>query len=117
MYKMRSVGMKHDKVYLQHILDEIIFIKKSVANLNYNTFTESETYTRAFSRSIEIIGEAVKNLSPSFREKYPDIDWKKIAGMRDKLIHQYFSVDYELIWDAVKNKLPSIENRIKEILD
>ena len=108
--------MKHDKVYLQHILDEITFIQKTVTNLNYNSFIESETYTRAFSRSIEIIGEAVKNLSPSFREKNKDIDWKKIAGMRDKLIHQYFSVDYELIWDAVKNKLPAIENRIKEIL-
>jgi uncharacterized protein with HEPN domain len=108
--------MKHDKVYLQHILDEIVFIRKTITNLNYDSFVENETYTRAFSRSIEIIGEAVKNLSQSFREENSDIDWKKIAGMRDKLIHQYFSVDYELIWDAVKNKLPSIENRIKEIL-
>jgi uncharacterized protein with HEPN domain len=108
--------MKHDKVYLQHILDEIVFIQKTVTNLNYNSFVESETYTRAFSRSIEIIGEAVKNLSPSFREENSDIDWKKIAGMRDKLIHQYFSVDYELIWEAAKYKLPAIENRIKEIL-
>ena len=108
--------MKHDKVYLRHILDEIVFIQQSITNLSYDSFVESETYTRAFSRSIEIIGEAVKNLSPSFRDENSDIDWKKIAGMRDKLIHQYFSVDYELIWDAVKNKLPAIENRIKEIL-
>lgn len=79
-------------------------------------FIESEIYTRAFSRSIEIIGEAVKNLSQDFRNANNDIDWKKIAGMRDKLIHQYFSVDYDLIWDAVKNKLPAIAKRIKEIL-
>lgn len=108
--------MKHDKVYLRHILDEIEFIQRTSANLNYDSFIESETYTRAFSRSIEIIGEAVKNLSTEFRNQSNDIDWKKIAGMRDKLIHQYFSVDYELIWDAVKNKLPAIEKRIKEIL-
>ena len=108
--------MKHDKVYLQHILDEIEFIKRTSAELNYNSFVENETYTRAFSRSIEIIGEAAKNLSIEFRNQNNDIDWKKIAGMRDKLIHQYFSVDYELIWDAVKHKLPPIEKRIKEIL-
>jgi len=108
--------MKHDKVYLQHILDEIEFIRKTIENLNYDSFVESEIYTRAFSRSIKIIGEAVKNLSPSFRNENSDIDWKKISGMRDKLIHQYFSVDYDLIWDAVKNKLPAIEKSIKEIL-
>ena len=108
--------MKHDKVYLQHILDEIEFIQKIVTNLTYESFIESEVYTRAFSRSIEIIGEAVKNLSQSFRDENSDIDWKKISGMRDKVIHQYFSVDYDLIWDAVKNKLPAIKQRIKEIL-
>jgi uncharacterized protein with HEPN domain len=109
--------MKHDKVYLRHILDEIEFIQKALANLTYDSFVESEIYTRAFSRSIEIIGEAVKNLSQNFRNENSDIDWKKISGMRDKVIHQYFSVDYDLIWDAVKNKLPAIEKRIKEILD
>lgn len=114
---MRFVGMKHDKVYLRHILDEIEFIQKALANLTYDSFVESEIYTRAFSRSIEIIGEAVKNLSQNFRNENSDIDWKKISGMRDKVIHQYFSVDYDLIWDAVKNKLPAIEKRIKEILD
>ena len=108
--------MKHDKVYLQHILDEIEFIQKIVANLTYESFIESEVYTRAFSRSIEIIGEAVKNLSQSFRDENSDIDWKKISGMRDKVIHQYFSVDYDLIWDAVKNKFPAIKQRIKNIL-
>ncbi len=109
--------MKHDTVYLRHILDEIDFIQKEIANLTFNSFVESEIYTRAFSRSIEIIGEAVKNLSPSFRSAHSDIDWKKISGMRDRVIHQYFSVDYDLIWDAVNHKLPDIRKRIKGILD
>ena len=109
--------MKHDKVYLLHIIDEIDFIQKEIANLTYDSFVESEIYTRAFSRSIEIIGEAVKNISPIFRSEHSDIDWKKISGMRDKVIHQYFSVDYDLIWDAVINKLPAVRKRIKEILE
>ncbi len=89
--------MKHDKVYLRHILDEIEFIQKEIATLSYDSFVENEIYTRAFSRSIEIIGEAAKNLSQSFKVENSDIDWKKISGMRDKIIHQYFSMDYDLI--------------------
>lgn len=108
--------MKHNEVYLRHILDEIIFLLKSTENLDYNSFIESEMYTRAFSRSFEIIGEAVKNLSYDFRKTHKDIEWKKISGMRDKLIHRYFSVDYELLWDVIKNKLPQIKEKIQILL-
>jgi uncharacterized protein with HEPN domain len=94
---MRFTGMKHDIVYLQHISDEIKFVIEESKNLKYETFIESEIYTRAFSRSIEVIGEAVKKLSQDLKEKYPEIEWKKISGMRDKLIHEYFNVDYELL--------------------
>jgi uncharacterized protein with HEPN domain len=89
---------------------------KAVENLDYTSFYENEIYTRAFSRSLEIIGEAVKNLSPDFRKEYSDIEWKKISGMRDKIIHQYFNVDYELLWDIIKNKLPQIQQKIEAIL-
>lgn len=89
--------MKHNEVYLKHILDEITFLLKTIEKLDYNSFVESEMYTRAFSRSFEIIGEAVKNLSPDFRKTHKDIEWKKISGMRDKIIHQYFNVDFELL--------------------
>ncbi|MBA4317675.1 MAG: hypothetical protein C0412_04675 [Flavobacterium sp.] len=109
--------MKHDLVYLRHIFDEIEFITKEVKNLTYESFIESEIYTRAFSRSLEIIGEAVKQLSAEFRDEHNEIEWKKISGMRDKLIHQYFSVDNELIWDVVKNSLPRVKENIKVILD
>lgn len=107
--------MKHNLVYLKHILDEINFITNETKNLTYESFVESEIYTRAFSRSLEIIGEAVKNLSNDFRETHKEIDWKKISGMRDKLIHQYFGVDYDLIWDVVENKLPVIKEKINLI--
>ena len=108
--------MKHNLIYLKHIADESNFITNEIKNLTYESFVESEIQTRAFSRSLEIIGEAVKNLSTDFRDAHKDIDWRKISGMRDRLIHQYFSVDYDLIWDVVKNKLPAIKEKINLIL-
>ena len=109
--------MKHNEVYLRHILDEIVFLLKTTENLDFNAFLENEMYTRAFSRSFEIIGEAVKNLAPEFRKEHKEIEWKKIAGMRDKIIHQYFNVDYEILWDAIKNNLPAIKDKIQAILN
>ena len=107
--------MKQNNVYLKHILDEINFLLKLTENLDYDSFIENELLTRAFSRSFEIIGEAVKNLSAEFRKTHNDIEWKKISGMRDKIIHQYFSVDYELLWDVIKNKLPEIKEKIQSL--
>ena len=113
---MKFNGMKHNDVYLKHIVDEISFLLEATENLNLDSFVENEMYTRAFSRSFEIIGEAVKNLSSDFRKKHRNIEWKKISGMRDRIIHQYFNVDYEILWDVVKNKLPKIKKEIEIIL-
>lgn len=108
--------MKLNQVYLQHILDETNFLLKSTNNIDFNYFLENELYTRAFSRSFEIIGEAVKNLSYDFRNKHTEIEWKKIAGMRDKIIHNYFNVDYEILWDAIKSHLPDVKQKIEAII-
>ncbi len=108
--------MKEDKVYLKHVLDEINFLLKETKNLSYQEFIENEVYTRAFSRSLEIIGEAVKNLSKKLRDKHNEIEWKKIACLRDKLVHHYFAVDYNLMWDVIKNKLPDIKPKISSII-
>jgi len=109
--------MKHNDVYLRHILDEVLFLLKATKDLEYDSFVENEMYTRAFSRSFEIIGEAVKNLSSDFRIKHNNIEWKKISGMRDKIIHQYFNVDYELLWDVIRNKLPQIKEEVQMIMN
>ncbi|MDZ7766239.1 MAG: HepT-like ribonuclease domain-containing protein [Melioribacteraceae bacterium] len=78
---------------------------KATENLNYESLSKSEIYTRAASRSFEIIGEAVKKLLSDFRGKHKNIEWKKIEGMRDKIIHEYFNVDYEILWYVIQNKL------------
>ena len=71
----------------------------------------------AVERNFEIIGEAVKNLSEDFRNKYPNIPFKQIAGMRDKLIHDYFGVDYEIVWKTIKDKLPQFNTDIINLIN
>ena len=107
--------MKSDEVYIKHILDEIEFLKVQSRNLEFAYLMQDEVLKRAIPRSLEIIGEAAKNLSEQLKEKYPDIDWKKIAGMRDKLIHAYFGISWEIVWDVLENKLPEIEKTINSI--
>lgn len=71
---------------------------------------------RSFIRSQEVVGEPTKNLSKDLKDKHPEIEWRKIAGMRDKLIHYYFGVDWEVVWDVVKNKLPALKRQIEALI-
>ncbi|MGK7884369.1 MAG: DUF86 domain-containing protein [Crocosphaera sp.] len=103
--------------YLRHILDETNYLITTSQGLNKKDFINDQTLKRAWVRSLEIIGEAVKQLPPNFRTDYPEIEWRKIAGMRDKLIHNYFGVDYDIVWDAVINEIPYLEQKIMQILE
>jgi len=107
---------KQPEEYLKHILDEIEFLLVSSKNMSEDKFMYDETLQRAYSRSLEIIGEAAKQLPKDFTEKYPQIDWSLMAGMRDKLIHHYFGVDYAIVWDVVKNELPKLKPQIQELI-
>ena len=75
------------------------------------------TLKRAFVRSLEIIGEASKQIPDDFKQKYSHLEWRAMAGMRDRLIHGYFGVDYGIVWDVVKNKIPILHQAIKEVVE
>ena len=102
--------------YLRHILDETTYIITSSTSLDKAKFVQDETLKRAYVRSIEVIGEAVKQLPDELRQKYGAIEWRAMAGMRDRLIHNYFGVDYEIVWDVVVNKIPTLDAEIRRIL-
>lgn len=109
--------MKDDKVFVRHILDEVIFIIRESKDLDFEDLLSDEILKRAMVRSLEIIGEAAKNLSKGFKEKHSDITWRELAGLRDKLIHYYFGIKWEIVWDVIKNVIPEIEGKLKVLLE
>ncbi len=108
--------MKDDTVFIRHILDEMNYIIKESKDLEFEDLMKNETLRRALIRSLEIIGEATKNLSKSFREKHSDIKWREMSALRDKLIHKYFGVNWNRVWDVIKNMIPEIEDKLKRVL-
>ena len=102
--------------YLQHILDEIEYLSKATKKTDKGSFLTDETLRRSFVRSIEVIGQAVKQIPDSVRLRYPQIEWRSIAGMRDRLIHSYFGVDYDIVWDVAVNKAAQLAPDIQQAL-
>ena len=102
--------------YLKHIRDEIIYLEAESKGLDKSTFLNDETRKRAFVRSIEIIGEATKQIPDDLRDAYPQIQWRAVAGMRDQLIHGYFGIDYDIVWDVLKNHIPLLSEVIDDML-
>jgi uncharacterized protein with HEPN domain len=108
--------MKSNVIFIKHILEEINFLHKETAGLTFEVFMKNEVLKRACARSLEIIGEAVKNISDDFKVEYKEIEWKKIAGLRDKIIHFYFGINWDIVWDVIDNKILELKIRLEYIL-
>ncbi|MBL7117209.1 MAG: DUF86 domain-containing protein [Candidatus Syntrophoarchaeum sp.] len=106
---------KDDSVYLRHILDAISRIEEYTRGVEYEDFMDDHLIQDGVIRQIEIIGEATKRLSGEIREKHSEIPWKDMAGMRDKLIHDYLGVDIDAVWDTVKRDVPTMKNKLEDI--
>ncbi len=107
---------KDDIVYLRHIFDAILAIEEYVNGIDYDEFMGKRLIQDGVVRQIEIIGEAAKNLSERVKRKYPEVPWKDMAGMRDKLIHQYFGVDLDAVWDTAERDIPVLKSVIERII-
>ena len=106
---------KNDLAFIEHILDSINAIEKFSKNMNKKELVSNRLKQSAIVREIEIIGEAVKNISETLRNKHSEIEWKEIAGTRDKMIHHYFGVNLDIIWDIIKINLPGLKVKILKI--
>jgi len=106
---------REPKVYLRDILDSIRKIEQYKARVDQTTFKENELVQDGIIRNLEIIGEAVKKM-PDSMKRSEQLDWKKIAGLRDVLIHGYFTVDLDIVWDIVQNKVPELKAEILAII-
>ena len=103
-------------LYLEDILESCQRIVSYTAGMSYDSFVKNNMVYDAVLRNIEIIGEAVKQVPKNIRDQYSEVDWRRIAGMRDIVAHHYFSINDEIVWDIVENKIPELTEIIESIL-
>ena len=104
-------------IYIKDILENMENALNFVGNLSYEEFSKDKKINYAVVRCIEIIGEAAKNIPEDVRNKYPEIPWKEMAGMRDKVIHFYFDVDFKKVWLVVQRDIPQLKPLLQKILE
>ncbi|MCW1294633.1 MAG: DUF86 domain-containing protein [Candidatus Parvarchaeota archaeon] len=106
---------KDDIEYIKHIINAIQLIKQYTKDLQKDEFTKNNEKQDAVIRELAVIGEASKNISDSFKVKNNFIEWKKLAGVRDIVVHQYFNIDLDIIWDIIKYDLPELKKKLETI--
>jgi len=108
--------MRNHSLYLADILAALEAIQSFVQGMSFEDFRQDDKTSSAVIRKFEVIGEAAKRVPESIKQKYPSVPWKEMAGMRDKLIHFYFGVNYDLLWQTIENRIPEIKPVISQIL-
>jgi uncharacterized protein with HEPN domain len=103
--------------FLQHILDECVYLIKESEDTGFEDFIKNGRLTRAICRSLEIIGEASSKVHPDLKAKYPFVSWREMSDIRNKIIHHYFGVDYDIVWDTVKTNIPALKEGIEVIIE
>ena len=108
--------MRDQRLYLRDIFAAMVAIQEFIEGMDFETFAADDKTASAVVRKLEIIGEATKNVPEEIRREYPQVPWRQMAGMRDRLIHSYFEVDYLLVWETVKGQIPLLQPVIVQIL-
>jgi uncharacterized protein with HEPN domain len=102
--------------YIKDILSSIQDVEEFTSGITFEDFLKDKKTIKAVIRSLEVLGEASKKIPDDVKTRYPRIPWKRMAGMRDKLIHEYFGVDLEIVWNAAKKELPPVKSSIEELV-
>jgi uncharacterized protein with HEPN domain len=102
--------------FLNHILDECIYLLKEYNTNKYDDFISDERLSKAVCRSLEIIGEASSKTSPELKTKYPLIAWREMSDIRNRIIHHYFGIDYDIVWDTLKTDIPELKDWIEVVI-
>ncbi len=101
---------------LEDMLESALKIKRYTSNLTFDSFTNDEKTIDAVVRNFEIIGEAANRIDPDFRTKNPEIEWKRIRGFRNRIVHDYFGIDYDIVWTIIENYLPELTELLQALL-
>ena len=109
--------MRNYRLYVKDISEAMDAVQTFVEGMDFDALVSDDKTASAVIRKLEIIGEAAKNVPETIRQKYPQVPWRDMAGMRDRIIHAYFAVDYVLVWDTLKVDIPHLQPIIAQILE
>ncbi len=108
---------KDPKILLQHILESVDALREYVAGMSEEEFLSNMEKQDSAERRLQIVGEAIVQLPHEFKDKYPGIPWAKVAGLRNRLVHEYFDVDHKLVWNTIEKSMPEFKKQIETLLE